>query len=182
MYDLSTPTHPDHLADITAGMRAPARITPQSNADAYGVLAKALSPDDEKRKQAIAMQAASAMQDTAAVALENIAKIDAPIRPEYIAGARTDPYGMRFPWGPIIEQHQIGPYTILEYLEDTSAYDNATAWERHGRTLYHVYVDGKNTAVSATSLDSALAGAIAYRRDGANSHAGDYFMRMVGGD
>jgi len=25
MYDLSTPTHPDHLADITAGLRRPAR-------------------------------------------------------------------------------------------------------------------------------------------------------------
>jgi hypothetical protein len=26
MYDLSTPTFPDHLADITAGMRRPARV------------------------------------------------------------------------------------------------------------------------------------------------------------
>lgn len=167
MYDLSTPTHPDHLADITAGQRSPARITPENNLTAYEKLvADALAPVTTPN-----------LTDATNVLTEP----DAPVRPEYLAGSRTDPYGMRFSWGPIIEQHQIGPYTILEYLEDTSTYDNASAWERHGRTLYHIYVDGKNTAVSATSLDSALAGAIAYRRDGANSHAGDYFMRMVGG-
>jgi len=158
MYDLSTPTLPDHLADITAGQRSPARLTPESNLAAYEKLVEeALTPVDEL-KQAVVL-----------------------VRPEYIAGSRTDPYGMRFPWGPIIEMHQIGPYTILEFLEDTSNYDNPSAWERHGRTLWHVYIDGKNTGVAALSLDAALAGAIAYRRDGADSTAGDYFIRMVGG-
>ena len=151
MYDMSTPTHPDHLADVTAGMRVPAR-----SATSDDFVARTF--DEVEMTQA-----------------------EKPIRPTYIAGSRTDPYGMRFPWGPVIEVHQIANYTILEYLEDLSRYDQPELWYRHGRTLYYVYVDGKSTNVSALSMDAALVGAIAYRRDGANSRAGDYFMRMVGG-
>src|SRR5512144_1327563 len=174
MYELSTPTQPDHLADITAGIRSPARVEFTEEQLATG------TPLPVSPHFAEALAGSEAFHRALAASMEE--RVQKSVRPEYIAGSRTDPYGMRFPWGPITEQHQIGPYTILEYLEDTSTYDNASAWERHGRTLYHIYVDGKNTAVSATSLDSALAGAIAWRREGPNSHAGDYFMRMVSGD
>lgn len=157
MNALSNPTAPDHVADITAGDRTPKRevITPETNLAAY---------------------------ETAVAAVNEIAQTDAPIRPTRLTGSRMDPYGGKFPWGPIMETHQIGPYTILEYLDDRSAFSHAEDWVHHGRTLYHLFIDGKNTFVSALSLDAALAGAIAYRLDGPDSRAGDYFMRMVGGN
>jgi hypothetical protein len=197
MYNLSTPTHPDHLADITAGQRSPVRthtevdpgyIPTQAERDANDALYAATFTEEQlsvTKPLTTSANFTDALAGSEAFHQALTAKLterQAPVRPEYIAGSRTDPYGMRFPWGPITEQHQIGNYTILEFLEDTSTYNDPVAWARHGRTLYHVYVDGKNTSVSALSLDAALAGAIAYRREGPNSHAGDYFMRMVGGD
>lgn len=164
MYDMSTPTQPDHLADITAGMRAPARVTPEERAENDALYAR--------------WEKASEVLADAMVAL---VEPDAPVRPTRLPGSRIDPYGDRFMWGPITEVHQIGPYTILEYLDDRSNAVHSAEWMKHGRTLYHVFIDGKNTYVAALSLDAALAGAIAYRRDGEDSRAGDYFIRMVGG-
>jgi hypothetical protein len=181
MYALSTPTHPDHLADITAGMRSPAHI------DTWEAEGGAMQPEPKKRGAHTITAEELAEKPGFGIPSEELLTEyggtvpPKPVRPEYIAGSRTDPYGMRFTWGPIMETLQIGPYTILEHLEDTSRYNDPAAWERHGRMLYHVYVDGKDTSFSALSLDAALAGAIAYRREGSNSHAGDYFMRMVGG-
>lgn len=170
MYDMSTPTNPDHLADITAGVRSPAVL--EVDHDTWEHEGGALTgPRVNLRSYEQIVEKVS----------EVPSEVKKPERPEYIAGSRTDPYGSRFSWGPVLEVHQIGPYTIVEYLEDTSTYDSPAAWARHGRTLWHVYIDGKNAGMSALSLDAALAGAIAFRRDGANSTAGDYFMRMVGG-
>jgi len=43
-------------------------------------------------------------------------------------------------------------------------------------------VDGKDTARSNISLESAIVEAIAYKYDGCNSKAGYYFDKMIGLD
>lgn len=169
MYDLSTPTQPDHLADITAGMRA--LMKRGQHALTQAELAE--MPNFGRPNADLV----AAYSDAIIV----LAEPTAPVRPERLKGPRLDPYGDRFLWGPITETHQIGPYTIVEYLDDRSGAIHSEEWAQHGRTLYHVYVEGRSAHISALSLDAALAGAIAFRRDGSDSRAGDYFMRMVGG-
>lgn len=57
----------------------------------------------------------------------------------------------RFTWGTVLEVHDVGRYTIIEYRQR----DNEEA------IFFHVYVDGKSTSNSTTSLDGALLIAIA---------------------
>lgn len=73
-----------------------------------------------------------------------------------------------FTWGPISTIYEVGPYTIAKYTN------------KKGETLYHAWVEGKDTHHSYESLDAALVGAIAYRHEGPNSQAAGYFMRMMG--
>lgn len=61
-----------------------------------------------------------------------------------LEAVRKDRY--RFTWGYASEIYDVGPYTIVEAKEH-----------------FHVYVDGKNTGVSALTLDGALILAIAHK-------------------
>lgn len=58
-----------------------------------------------------------------------------------------------FTWGAIEAIHDIGSYSIVEYIEKTGA----------KATCFHVYVDGKDTRRSANSLDAALLYAIGFK-------------------
>jgi len=88
--------------------------------------------------------------------------------------------GMGFTWGELIQLHEIGKYTFGEYHP----------WKRDGITVltgeadtitnFHVWINGWDSARSYSSLEAAMAGAIAYAFDGANSQAGVFFCRMVG--
>lgn len=60
----------------------------------------------------------------------------------------------RFTWGSVQDIHDIGPYTIVEYV---------IAREGKEITLFHVYVDGKATDSSTSTLEGALILAIANR-------------------
>lgn len=100
---------------------------------------------------------------------------------EKLVGPRTAPDGSRFPWGPITQTHEVGPYQILEYRDDRSRYP-LTQQDGHGRTLFQPWVNGKSTSTSWHSLDAALAGAIAYKAEGPNGQAAHYFLRMIGAE
>lgn len=95
-------------------------------------------------------------------------------------GDNLAPDGRVFPWGPIDAIHCVGPYAIVEYREDRSTFTPASSWQNHGRTLFAPYLDGRSVSESFLSLDSALVGAVAYRREGPNSQAAHYFDRMTG--
>lgn len=97
---------------------------------------------------------------------------------ERLTGSRRGPYGERFHWGPVDEIHQIGPYTIVEYRQDRSNFIPSQQ-DGHGQTLFHVYVDGKDAHVSATSLDLALVSALVYRNDGPASRADVFIARTL---
>lgn len=83
--------------------------------------------------------------------------------------------GQGYTWGPIIQVHQIGPYVILEYTP------RVTGSARYEGVSFHAFVDGGDTNHSFNTLDAALAGAMAYRAEGPNSRAGQYFMNMIHG-
>jgi hypothetical protein len=90
------------------------------------------------------------------------------------------PDGKRFPWGPIDAVHVMGPYAIVEYRNDASGNTfQREVWAEHGQTRFHPYIDGRDTSCSYRSLDSALVGAVAYRREGPNGRAAFYFDRMT---
>ena len=59
----------------------------------------------------------------------------------------------RFVWGQVTAIHDIGPYTFVETDEGG----------------FHVYVDGKDTCHSATTLDRALIIAVARKNLEANT-------------
>lgn len=104
------------------------------------------------------------------------------VRPERLAGPRIAPDGRQFAWGPIDAIHTIGEYQIAEYREDQSNHSASQpwCWERHGRTLFHPWIAGRDMHASFLTLDSALVGAIAYKREGPNGRAARYFDLMTG--
>lgn len=67
----------------------------------------------------------------------------------------------RFAWGRVVAFHEIGRYTLIEYQRLSDELDVKTA--------FHVYVDGKSTSQSASSIESALIHAIALGKLEVNS-------------
>jgi hypothetical protein len=92
------------------------------------------------------------------------------------------PDGRSFPWGPIVRIHKVGPYEIVEFLVDRSNHSphQPEALIDHGTTAFHPYIDGRDTSRSYWTLDSALVGAVGYRREGPNGRAATYFDLMTG--
>lgn len=97
---------------------------------------------------------------------------------ERLKGNRLLPDGNKFVWGPISWIHEIGPYMIVEYRQDRSTFIGRDQND-HGRTLFHPYLNGKDTSTSYESLSSALVGVIGYEREGGNGRAACYFDLMT---
>lgn len=77
--------------------------------------------------------------------------------------------------GMVIGIDRFGPYTIVTYKERELNSEQFT-----GRILYGVYNEKNNDTMCYASYDAALAGAIAYRNEGCNHHADEYFIRSLG--
>ena len=73
-----------------------------------------------------------------------------------------------FPWGTIINTHIIGEYQVIEYIDEEN------------RTFFHPYINYKDISHAYDTLEQALIGVIAYKYEGANSHAAGYFCKMIG--
>jgi hypothetical protein len=77
-----------------------------------------------------------------------------------------------FVWGEVLKIHRIGEYEIVEFIGVFNG-------KREEGVSFHVYIAGKDTSHSFGSLDSALVGAIAYKHEGPNHRADQYFCKMV---
>lgn len=85
-----------------------------------------------------------------------------------------------FIWGKVIKVHYIGyEYDVVEYHPRKV---------KEGRILneidfqikeYHGYVKEKDTSCSWKSFDEAIIGCIAYKYEGANHRADEYFIKMI---
>jgi len=100
-------------------------------------------------------------------------------KPQYLPGDRTSPDSRTFPWGPIDAVHRIGNFQIVEYRSDKSNSTQSEYWHEHGETMFHPYINWKDTNRSYTSLESALVGAVGVVREGPNGRAAEYFDRMT---
>ena len=75
----------------------------------------------------------------------------------------------KFPWGKIMDTHEIGEYYIVEYLD-----------KKGGTTLFHPYSNGKDLHLSCLTLDGALIAAICTKHDGHNTTLPYYIGRFLG--
>ena len=71
-------------------------------------------------------------------------------------GMRNDRFE-RFPWGKIVDEHEIGPYHFVEYKR----FKSGSTKETKETTEFTIYIDGKDTHCGALSLDAALVLAVA---------------------
>lgn len=85
-----------------------------------------------------------------------------------------------FPWGLVKQTHEVGPYMVVEYHPRKTKGCEVTREIDHDQTMYHPYVDGRDTSNSFSSLEEALAFSIAYRKEGGNTRAHTYFIRGLG--
>ena len=70
--------------------------------------------------------------------------------------------------GTVQQIHEIGEFAFVEYEN------------KYGEKGFSIFIQGESTGHGDSTLESALAGAIAYKYDGPNSQAAHFFMRMVG--
>lgn len=84
-----------------------------------------------------------------------------------------------FPWGPVKEVHIIGDYQIVEFHPRVFKNGHGTS-EYSESTSFSAYIGWHSISRSYDTLDEALVGLIAYKHDGNNSSAAEYFMRMIG--
>lgn len=77
----------------------------------------------------------------------------------------------KFSWGQVVETYKIEGYTIKKYhpyirMNQTRAYFESQSSNRatdKKATLYHIYVDGKDTNVSTKTLEGAMLVAISVK-------------------
>ena len=82
--------------------------------------------------------------------------------------------------GEVVSIHEIAEFAFVQYKE--RAFSPRGHGEETGEYHYSIFIHGKSIGQGATSLESAMAHAIAYKFDGCNSQAAYYFMRMIGNE
>lgn len=87
--------------------------------------------------------------------------------------------GGAYTWGPIVKHYQIGRYDLIEYREPVYSKNMRTSRLSRTKTSFSIFIDGKSTSLGASSLESAMAHAIAMKYDGINSQAARYFLRGI---
>jgi hypothetical protein len=88
-----------------------------------------------------------------------------------------------FTWGRVVARHYVGEYEIVEFVPNKAVNISQEEYDRRlaeHPTSFHPFINGKDTNHGYNSLDHALVGAIALKRDGLNTRADTYFMRAVG--
>src|SRR5258708_276134 len=82
-----------------------------------------------------------------------------------------------FSWGTVTDKYIVGPYLIIEYQAHT---------KKEPRIYYQPFIQGnhipiawQDTRAVFSTLDEALAHAIAYRVEGPNTRADTYFIRSL---
>jgi len=81
-------------------------------------------------------------------------------------------------WGKIKEIHEIGEYLIVEYWG--FIYENSSATKEYNKhSIFHPYVNCTDTNRSLNTLDEALAFCIAYKAEGPNTRAHQYFIKGI---
>jgi hypothetical protein len=80
--------------------------------------------------------------------------------------------GAPFPYGKVCFFHKIGIYDIVEFVQVTNGIEST-----HGEFI--AFVKNRCTFQTHSSMDAALANAIAYNHEGPETTAWHYFMKMI---
>lgn len=82
--------------------------------------------------------------------------------------------------GAVVAVHRIGEYAILEYLDrDYRGGSNPNYGKLTGEHTFSTFINECSTSHGYNSLDAALVGVIAFKRDGCNTCADRYFMKAT---
>jgi hypothetical protein len=76
--------------------------------------------------------------------------------------------------GALNKVHNVGDYQFVEYKEK-----DINSKKISDRLLYTSYYNGESLSRSYDSLEACMVGTIAIVKEGPNSHAGEYFMKMI---
>jgi len=76
--------------------------------------------------------------------------------------------GEEFTWGEVVKIHEIGIYSVVEYKS-----------QFHKKNIFHPYAGERDLHHGCYSLEEAIVTAIAINKDGANSQAAYFFMKMI---
>ena len=87
--------------------------------------------------------------------------------------------GAQFTWGNVVKLHELGGYVIAEFHPWECEGVQVFVGRESKETSFHAWVDGKDISRSWCTLEGAIAGAIAWKYDGTNSQAGEFFCRMI---
>lgn len=80
----------------------------------------------------------------------------------------------------IVAVHRIGEYAFTEYADrDFRGGPNPSYGMPTGEMCFSGYINGRSVSHSWGSLDEALVGIVAYKRDGCNSQAGYLFIKAT---
>jgi hypothetical protein len=82
--------------------------------------------------------------------------------------------------GKFVASHELGEYFIVEYKP--TAYDGCSPKvpkRYEDESNFHPFINGKDTNTSYVSIEAAIVGAIAYKYDGGNTRADQYFLKAI---
>lgn len=86
--------------------------------------------------------------------------------------------GRKYWLGPVVAVHRIGEYALLEY-EHTDFHSGPNYGKRDGSTGFSGFINGHSLSRGWRSLDAALVGIVAVKRDGTNTQADHLFMKAT---
>ena len=89
--------------------------------------------------------------------------------------------GASFVWGKLVKIHEIFEYAIVECHPLAKSNPNSCTLDTIDMNAleYHPYINGEEISCAYNSYDEALAGCIAYKHEGINHNAENYFMKML---
>lgn len=110
--------------------------------------------------------------------------MDKPAKPNQQLVDSTDLHliklGHPFTWGVIIDLWEFGCHYHLCSYHPWKAKNCIVLKGQPSRGIsYHGWVDGKSCSFSDNDVDRVIAHSIAVRRDGPNTKADKYFIRML---
>lgn len=88
--------------------------------------------------------------------------------------------GVGFTWGEVIEITHLREYAFASYHPwQQNGMESMVGIPNTSVVCWHIWINYKDTCRGAKSLEEAMATAVAYKLEGVNSQAADYFMKML---
>lgn len=126
-----------------------------------------IDPDGVPEEEITQRLKARASVSSVEITTEQLPRLDLPAKPPATSAAVTRRANIHpFTWGKVVNEHESGPYQIVEYHPYKSS---GTPVDERGRrlprevevhTLFHVYYDGQDSNQSTNTLEGAMLVAI----------------------